>query len=135
LQLGLRGRQPPLPGLDADQAAAVAALPPGSAFLICHQGAGAGSRYLLDKDRIAVGRDRENDICLEDITVSRRHLELLREDHRYLVHDLASLNGTYLNHDRVDLAALTDSDELRVGAFRLVYYGSPRSRESRPPAT
>lgn len=52
-----------------------------------------------------------------------------------MVHDLASLNGTYLNHDRIDLAALSDGDELRVGAFRLAYYGSPRPafRQPRPP--
>ena len=125
LHLGLRIRLAARRALAPDEAAAVAALPLRSAFLICQRGAGAGSRYLLDADRVTVGRHPDNDICLEDITVSRRHLELLRENHRYYVHDLASLNGTYLNHERVDLAVLDDGDEIRIGAFQLLFFGSP----------
>lgn len=125
LYLGSRSHPWSVPLLDAAEAAAVAALPAGSAFLLCHRGPRAGSRYLLDQDHITIGRHPDNDICLEDITVSRRHLEFRREAHRYFVHDLASLNGTYLNGARVDLAAVSDGDEIRVGKFRLLFAASP----------
>ena len=104
---------------------AIASLPPGSAFLMMPRSSSAdGARYLLDAERISMGRSPDNDICLDDVTVSRHHLELRREGHHYFVHDLASLNGTYLNRDRVELAALHDGDEVRVGKFRLHYYRS-----------
>lgn len=112
--------------LTPEEAAAIGALPPGSAFLISRRTSGAADRgrYLLDAEHVKIGRNPDNDICLDDITVSRHHLELHREQLLYFVHDLASLNGTYLNHDRVELAALHDGDEIRVGKYWLVYYGS-----------
>ena len=116
--------------LTTEERAAVAALPPGNAFLIALQGPWADSRYLLDAHRITVGRHPDNDICLEDITVSRHHLELLRDATGYRIRDLGSLNGTYLNHDRVDQAELVDGDEIRIGKFRLVYYASAGGRSA-----
>ena len=66
--------------LNPADAAAVDALPSGSALLVVQRGPGAGSRYLLDTDLSTVGRHPESDIFLDDITVSRRHVEFRRED-------------------------------------------------------
>ncbi len=108
---------------DAD-AAAVDALPAGSALLVVQRGPGAGSRYLLDTDLSTVGRHPESDIFLDDITVSRRHVEFRRDEGSFRVHDVGSLNGTYLNGDRVDDAELANGDEVRIGKFRLIFFSS-----------
>jgi len=110
--------------LNAADAAAVDALPAGSALLVVQRGPGAGSRYLLDTDLSTVGRHPESDIFLDDITVSRRHVEFRRQDSRFRVHDVGSLNGTYLNGDRVDDAELQNGDEVRIGKFRLIFFAS-----------
>ena len=110
--------------LNAADAAAVDALPAGSALLVVQRGPGAGSRYLLDTDLSTVGRHPESDIFLDDITVSRRHVEFRREAGTFRVHDVGSLNGTYLNGDRVDDAELQNGDEVRIGKFRLIFFAS-----------
>ena len=110
--------------LNAADAAAVDALPAGSALLVVQRGPGAGSRYLLDTDLSTVGRHPESDIFLDDITVSRRHVEFRREGENFRVHDVGSLNGTYLNGDRVDDAELQNGDEVRIGKFRLMFFAS-----------
>ena len=94
--------------LNPADAAAVDALPSGSALLVVQRGPGAGSRYLLDTDLSTVGRHPDCDIFLDDITVSRRHVEFRRQDGGFRVHDVGSLNGTYLNGDRVDDAELAE---------------------------
>lgn len=111
--------------LDSDDAAAIAALPAGSALLIVLRGPGLGSRYLLDTDLVTVGRHPDSDIFLDDITVSRRHVEFRRDVNGglgYSVHDVGSLNGTYLNRDRIDDGPMASGDEVRIGKFRLTYY-------------
>ncbi|SDS02698.1 zinc-ribbon domain-containing protein [Nocardioides scoriae] len=105
-------------------AAAVDALPAGSALLVVQRGPGAGSRYLLDTDLSTVGRHPESDIFLDDITVSRRHVEFRRTPEGFRVHDVGSLNGTYLNGDRVDEVVLQNGDEVRIGKFRLSFFAS-----------
>ena len=110
--------------LNAADAAAVDALPAGSALLVVQRGPGAGSRYLLDTDLSTVGRHPESDIFLDDITVSRRHVEFRRQAESFRVHDVGSLNGTYLNGDRVDDAELQNGDEVRIGKFRLIFFAS-----------
>jgi pSer/pThr/pTyr-binding forkhead associated (FHA) protein len=110
--------------LNPADAAAVDALPSGSALLVVQRGPGAGSRYLLDTDLSTVGRHPESDIFLDDITVSRRHVEFRRDDGTFRVHDVGSLNGTYLNGDRVDDAELQSGDEVRIGKFRLIFFAS-----------
>jgi pSer/pThr/pTyr-binding forkhead associated (FHA) protein len=110
--------------LNPADAAAVDALPAGSALLVVQRGPGAGSRYLLDTDLSTVGRHPESDIFLDDITVSRRHVEFRRADGTFRVHDVGSLNGTYLNGDRVDDAELQSGDEVRIGKFRLIFFAS-----------
>lgn len=89
-------------------------------FVVPH-GPKAGARYALDADLVAVGRHPQSDIFLDDITVSRRHVEVRREGARYWVRDVGSLNGTYVNRERADDQELFDGDELQVGKFKLVF--------------
>jgi hypothetical protein len=101
--------------------AAVDALPPGSALLVVRRGPNAGSRFLLDSDLTTVGRHPGSDIFLDDVTVSRRHAEFYRDAHGFTVRDVGSLNGTYVNRDRIEESGLNDGDEVQVGKFRLVF--------------
>jgi pSer/pThr/pTyr-binding forkhead associated (FHA) protein len=94
----------------------------GQALLVVRRGPNQGSQFLLEKDVTTVGRHPESDIFLDDITVSRRHAEVRRKDNRFFVHDQGSLNGTYVNRDRVDNTQLADRDELQVGKFKLVFF-------------
>ncbi|MBX6389343.1 MAG: FHA domain-containing protein [Frankia sp.] len=108
---------------ERDAVAAVDALPPGSALLVVKRGPNAGSRFLLDADLTTAGRHPESDIFLDDVTVSRRHAEFLRSPYTkgFTVRDVGSLNGTYLNRERIDAADLTSGDEVQIGKFRLVF--------------
>lgn len=94
----------------------------GTALLISARGAMSGSRYLLDEDEITVGRDSNSDIILDDSTVSRSHAVFRRIDNGFCVIDAGSLNGTYVNRQRVDQATLKTGDEIMIGKFRLVYF-------------
>jgi pSer/pThr/pTyr-binding forkhead associated (FHA) protein len=86
------------------------------------RGANAGSTFLLDKDVTTAGRMPDSDIFLDDVTVSRKHAELRREDNRFFVHDSGSLNGTYVNMQRVDDAELASGDEIQIGKFKLAFF-------------
>jgi pSer/pThr/pTyr-binding forkhead associated (FHA) protein len=105
--------------------AAIAALPSGSALLLVRSGALAGARYLLDTAVTTVGRHPEADIFFDDVTVSRRHAEVIRTGTAFEIVDQRSLNGTYVNGERVDRSALRNGYEVRVGKFRLNFFASP----------
>lgn len=94
----------------------------GTALLISTRGAVSGSRYLLDEDEITVGRDPSSDILLDDSTVSRTHAVFRRVNGNYSVIDAGSLNGTYVNRQRVNSQELKNGDEIILGKFRLVYF-------------
>ncbi len=85
------------------------------------QGPKTGARYALDADLVTIGRHPKSDIFLDDITVSRRHVEVRRDGARYWVCDAGSLNGTYLNRERTDDNEIVDGDELQVGKYKLVF--------------
>jgi pSer/pThr/pTyr-binding forkhead associated (FHA) protein len=97
----------------------------GQGLLVVKRGDNAGSKFLLDKDVTSCGRHPSSDIFLDDITVSRQHAEILREGGRFLVKDTGSLNGTYVNRERVDVAELVSGDELQIGKFKLMFYTAP----------
>jgi pSer/pThr/pTyr-binding forkhead associated (FHA) protein len=107
---------------DEALAAAHRDLTHGQALLVVERGPNAGSRFLIDRDVTTIGRRPESDIFLDDVTVSRRHAEIRRRDGRFSVHDVGSLNGTYVNRQRVEDTELADEDQVQVGKFRLVLY-------------
>ncbi|MFD7793269.1 FHA domain-containing protein [Streptomyces sp. NPDC059759] len=119
--------QTPSPMLSPEAQAAVDALPLGSALLVVRRGPNSGSRFLLDSDLTTAGRHPQSDIFLDDVTVSRRHVEFRRvADGSFTVADVGSLNGTYVNRERIDQVALSNGDEVQIGKYRLVFYASQR---------
>jgi hypothetical protein len=101
---GLEGTEP-----DVATGRVAGSLPPGTALLAVRRGPNAGARFLLD-----------------DVTVSRRHAEFHREGGFFTVRDVGSLNGTYVNRERVEAATLSSGDEVQIGKFRLAFIAGPR---------
>ncbi|MCG5213716.1 FHA domain-containing protein [Streptosporangium soli] len=102
--------------------AAVEQLPPDTALLVVMRGPNAGSRFLLNNDLTTAGRHPESDIFLDDVTVSRRHAEFYRRGGgSFTARDVGSLNGTYVNRERIEEVPLHGGDEVQIGKFRLVF--------------
>ncbi|MEU3876684.1 MULTISPECIES: FHA domain-containing protein [Streptomyces] len=119
--------QTPIPALSPEAQAAVEALPMGSALLVVRRGPNSGSRFLLDADVTTAGRHPQSDIFLDDVTVSRRHVEFRRQpDGGFTVTDVGSLNGTYVNREQIESVQLSNGDEVQIGKYRLVFFGSQR---------
>jgi pSer/pThr/pTyr-binding forkhead associated (FHA) protein len=110
------------PGQDDDVVVPVGDLPTEVGVLIVRAGAQAGSRFLLDEALTRLGRHPDSEISLDDITVSRRHASIERTPEGYVVTDAGSLNGTYVNQERVERLLLHHGDELQIGKFRLVFF-------------
>jgi len=104
---------------------AVGDVPPGAGVLAVMRGPDAGSRYLLSVGLTTLGRHPDNDIFLDDVTVSRRQAEITATGCTFAMRDLDSLNGTYLNGERAEEAVLHSGDELQIGKFRLVFVAVP----------
>lgn len=110
-------------GEGADEEVSIGAheAPEGLGVVVVKRGPNAGSRFVLEADVTRAGRHPESEIFLDDITVSRRHAEFVREGSRYAVRDVGSLNGTYLNRERLEQAPLQHGDEIQIGKFKLVF--------------
>jgi pSer/pThr/pTyr-binding forkhead associated (FHA) protein len=93
----------------------------GRGVLIVKRGPNAGSKFFLDSDSTEIGRHPDSEIFLDDITVSRRHAEIRRGTGAFSLHDVGSLNGTYVNRERVEESDLTTGDEIQIGKFKLVF--------------
>lgn len=103
-------------------------VPAGAGLLIVRHGPNAGSRYVV-AGTLTAGRHPDSDIFLDDITVSRRHAEIAHDADAGSVLDVGSLNGTYVNRERVERSALTTGDELQIGRYRFEYFEGPPSDE------
>lgn len=110
--------------LNSDETVAIESLPYGSALLIALAGPNSGARFLLNSDKTNAGRHPRTDIFLDDFTVSRKHVQFIREGNTFRVVDSGSLNGTYVNRERIDEATLHAGDEVQIGKFRLTFYPS-----------
>jgi hypothetical protein len=116
-----------VPTVTADEGAeavvaALAELPEGAAVLVVRRGPNAGSVFAVAADEFAAGRHPDSDLFLDDITVSRRHALLTRSGDRFDLRDSGSLNGTYVNHERVDAVELQNGDEIQIGRFVLTFH-------------
>ena len=110
--------------LSREEQATVEALRAGTALLIVLRGPNTGARFLLDDAEVTSGRGPSSDIFLDDVTVSRKHAVFSRGEQGFSVRDVGSLNGTYVNRERIDDALLRTGDEVQIGKFRLVFYAS-----------
>jgi FHA domain/zinc-ribbon domain len=93
----------------------------GPALVVRSGGGIAGQPFLPTGPRTLIGRSPECDIFLDDVTVSRRHAEIAREDDVFTIRDLGSLNGTYVNRKRIESTELEDDDEVQIGKYRLTF--------------
>jgi len=93
----------------------------GAALVIRSGGGRAGESFVVDQDRMSIGRTPDAPIFLDDVTVSRNHALLVRRRDGLYIDDLGSLNGTYVNRHRIESHKLQDGDELQVGKYKLTY--------------
>lgn len=113
----------------AGLAAAAGELAPGNALLIVTRGGVKESQFLIDRDVTTLGRHPDSIVFLDDITVSRHHARLLRDQGRLTVEDLGSLNGTYVNRTLIDgPAVLRHGDEIQIGKYRATILMSESGR-------
>jgi hypothetical protein len=96
----------------------------GTALLLVKRGPYAGSQFLLNQDRTTIGRDPASDVFLDDVTMSRKHSVIYRRDGHFKVRDAGSLNGTYVNRQRIAEELLVSGNELQVGVFRFLFLQS-----------
>ncbi len=106
---------------DHETPAGLLELPRGVGMLVVKRGTDEGVRFVLDQDIIRAGRHPESDIFLDDVTVSRRHAEFVTREQVTTLRDVGSLNGTYVNRERIDEARLASGDEVQIGKFKLLY--------------
>lgn len=100
-------------------------LEPGQGLLLVKRGPNAGSTFLLEADATSVGRAPESDVFLDDVTVSRKHAQIVRRaDGSFSVADVGSLNGTYVNGEQVDETQLATGDEVQIGMFKLMFFSA-----------
>jgi hypothetical protein len=93
----------------------------GAALVIRSGGGRAGESFAIEGERMTIGRRPDSDIFLDDITVSRDHAILVRRASDYYLDDCGSLNGTYINRNRIESQRLVDGDELQIGKYKLAF--------------
>jgi len=98
------------------------ALDEGAGMLVSLVGPSRGARYLLDPQRTRIGRATESEIFLDDVTVSRKHAQIIRDGKKFSLEDQGSLNGTYLNGSITTKSELNDGDEVQIGKFRMHFF-------------
>lgn len=99
-----------------------------SAMLVSLIGPNRGARFLLEPEITNIGRATSNEIFLDDVTVSRMHAKVTKVKKSYILKDLGSLNGTYLNGELVAEISLTDGDELQIGKYRMHFFKGGKAR-------
>jgi hypothetical protein len=93
----------------------------GPALVVRSGGGRSGETFAPQGERTTIGRSPECGIFLDDVTVSRKHAELVERDGRWTIEDGGSLNGTFVNRKRVESAQLADGDEIQIGKYRLTF--------------
>jgi pSer/pThr/pTyr-binding forkhead associated (FHA) protein len=116
--------------LEAQLGDLLSELPADTGMLVVRRGPNAGSTFALDTDTTSIGRHPDSDLFLDDVTVSRRHAVVRRLEDGYEITDVGSLNGTYVNGERIDTVPLEDMDEVQIGRFVLVFLLGGRAEAS-----
>ena len=105
-----------------EQDPALSAAAGGAPALVVRSGGGiAGQTFHPPEGKTLIGRSPECQIFLDDVTVSRNHAVLVAREGGYVVEDLGSLNGTFVNRRRIDSARLQGGDELQIGKYRMTF--------------
>ena len=93
----------------------------GPALVVRAGGGRAGESFPTAGPRTLIGRSPDCDVFLDDVTVSRRHAEITHESDSYVIRDLGSLNGTFVNRHRIETSVLADDDEVQIGKYRMTF--------------
>lgn len=112
-------------GVDPSAPTGLLELPRGVAMLVVKRGSDEGVRFVLEQPLTRAGRHPENEVFLDDITVSRRHAEFVTSEEGTTVRDVGSLNGTFVNRKRIEEVKLASGDEVQIGKFKLLYLMAP----------
>ncbi|MFM2103575.1 MAG: hypothetical protein RL740_662 [Actinomycetota bacterium] len=123
INLGLRSvdSEDALEQLTESERNLISQLNPESAMLIIHRGPNRGERFLINSPETTIGRSSDNDVVLDDVTVSRKHANIRRASERFELIDLGSLNGTYVNNNSIARATLNSGDEIQFGKFHMLF--------------
>ena len=108
-------------GPEEIEAASLADNIDGPALVVRSGGGLAGQSFQPEEGRTLIGRSPDCDVFLDDVTVSRRHAELVRDGDTFSIRDLGSLNGTYVNRRRIESTVLENDDEVQIGKYRLTF--------------
>ena len=109
---------------DIDRESAAAPVPEhagGPALVVRSGGGRTGESFALHRERTSIGRSPDCDVFLDDVTVSRRHAAVVTDGAGARIEDQGSLNGTYVNRQRIETAPLGDGDEIQIGKYRLIF--------------
>ena len=101
-------------------------IPEGSSGLVIIKGPNIGDKFLINKSKLTIGRNLESDIFLDDITVSRKHAVIKRSGNDFLIKDLVSLNGSYVNGDIVNNVILKNGDRIQIGKYIFLFFFTGR---------
>jgi hypothetical protein len=93
----------------------------GAALIVRSGGGRAGETFPLEATPTTIGRSPDCAIFLDDVTVSRKHAVFSQQGERWVIEDQGSLNGTFVNRDRVETTELSDGDDLQIGKYRLAF--------------
>jgi pSer/pThr/pTyr-binding forkhead associated (FHA) protein len=97
-------------------------------MVVIHRGPSKGARFLIDSGEVAIGRSVDSPIFLDDVTVSRRHAVIVKDEQKFSIKDQGSLNGTYLNNQSVLNSLLTTGDEIQIGKFHMLFVAPKKSK-------
>jgi pSer/pThr/pTyr-binding forkhead associated (FHA) protein len=94
----------------------------GPALVVRAGGGHVGESFPIEGERMSIGRRPDSEVFLDDITVSRDHALLIRRGDDWHLDDCGSLNGTYVNRERIESHRLEDDDELQIGKYKLTFH-------------
>ncbi len=94
----------------------------GPALVIRAGGGREGESFAVEGERMSIGRRPDSEVFLDDVTVSRDHAMLIRRGDGWHLDDLGSLNGTYVNRERIESRRLDEGDELQIGKYKLTFH-------------
>ncbi len=99
-------------------------IPEGKAGIVVIKGPNVGEKFFLIKPKFEIGRSHDSDILLDDVTVSRKHAVLDKVGNDYIISDLNSLNGTYVNGEIVNNSKLKNGDKIQIGKYIFLFFHS-----------
>jgi FHA domain len=94
----------------------------GPALVIRAGGGRVGESFPITGERMSIGRRPESAVFLDDVTVSRDHALLIRRNDHWYLDDMGSLNGTYVNRERIESHRLEEGDEVQIGKYKLTFH-------------